>query len=236
MIPDVVSVTQLLVVCDFDGTLAPIVNDPDDARAVPRAIDALHTLAQHRNTRVAIVSGRRRAELVDRMGGRGFTLIGEHGADYGSEVLDEPPALVLARQLVNDLVEETPGARVEHKAHSVVFHYRQVDDPDEAVDSVRRAAEHLEGIHVVEGKKVVELTVSTETKGDAVERLRQHTDSDAVVYLGDDTTDETVFEMLRPGDFGVKVGPGPTAAAHRLDGPEAVADFLEELAEARERS
>jgi trehalose 6-phosphate phosphatase len=70
-------------------------------------------------------------------------------------------------------------------------------------------------------------------KGEAVDILRQQTDSTAVVFLGDDVTDEKAFRRMRDGDIGVKVGTGDSAAAFRVDAPEDVADVLAHLLDAR---
>ncbi len=222
----------LLVACDFDGTLAPIVDDPDAATALPAAVAALRRLAGMPATTVAIVSGRRRDELVERFGD-GLVLIGEHGADAGVGSPPEPEVLTRARGLVEEARAEAPGSRVEHKPRSVVFHFRLVEDPQAVVARLRSRAESLEGITAMEGKSVVELTTSTVDKGDAVDRLRQKTGADAVIFVGDDVTDEAVFSRLDAADLGVKVGPGPTSAAFRVDGPEDVAELLETLADRR---
>ena len=71
-------------------------------------------------------------------------------------------------------------------------------------------------------------------KGAAVQRLRDEFRCETVVFLGDDVTDETVFDRLGGADVGVKVGQGPTAAAHRVEDPAAVVAVLEFLRAARD--
>ncbi|CAN5884620.1 hypothetical protein BH23ACT5_BH23ACT5_13190 [soil metagenome] len=229
----VASASTLLVVCDFDGVLAPLVAHPDDAAATGASMTALRRLAALPNTIVAIVSGRRRSDLIDRFADDDFILIGEHGSDLGAEAPVDRPSMILARELVDSVVARTPGARAEHKARSVAFHYRQAESPQEALATLRGAGDHLDGVTMMEGKKVLELTTSSETKGRAVARLRSELGASAVLFIGDDVTDETVFESLGAGDLGVKVGEGPTAAVARVDDPGDVAEFLESLASAR---
>jgi trehalose 6-phosphate synthase/phosphatase len=233
-VASVASAGRLLVACDFDGVLAPIVDDPDEATATAASMAALQRLAKQPNTMVAIISGRRRSQLLERFPDEGFVLIGEHGADYSTDPTSDRPSLTLARELVDAVVAQTPGSRAEHKARSVVFHYRQAEEPKAALATLRGAGDHLEGITLMEGKKVLELSNSSETKGTAVARLRAELDADAVVFLGDDLTDESVFETLDGDDLGVKIGEGPTVATARVADPEAVAVLLEELAAARE--
>lgn len=233
MIERVGRVPVLLVASDFDGVLAPIVNDPDAATAIPRSVDALRRLARMEGTVVAVISGRRRRDLVDRFGDE-FILVGEHGADTGAGNTSLSETLREARELVEAAHAKAPGSRTEHKDTSVVFHYREVQDPYPTLTDLRTKARQLEGIEVMEGKAIVELTASGRDKGDAVHDLAIGHGADATIFIGDDVTDERAFARLGPDDLGVKVGPGTTAATHRIDDPEAVADLLEELARFRE--
>lgn len=233
MIEGLAATENLLVACDFDGTLAPIVDDPGTATALPEAMSALERLATIPGTTVVIVSGRRRNELVERFGDSTIVLIGEHGADDGTTPPPEKDSLDPVRRLMDTVSAETPGTRVEHKPRSVVFHYRRAGDPAEALDLLREEAASMEAITMMEGKAVLEMMVAGYDKGSAVERLRELTGADLVVFVGDDTTDETVFPRLRPGDVGIKVGPGPTAAVHRMADPQEVTVFLQSLARLR---
>lgn len=88
-------------------------------------------------------------------------------------------------------------------------------------------------VEVMHGKDVVEFLVAKATKGAALMALVEATGADAVLFLGDDVTDETVFARLRPTDIGIKVGPGDTAAAYRVDDPPAAAAVLALLASLR---
>jgi trehalose 6-phosphate phosphatase len=100
---------------------------------------------------------------------------------------------------------------------------------------VRTGVGTWDGVDSTEGKAVIDLAVLKVSKGAAVDLLRERLRPDAVLFVGDDVTDETVFTRLRPGDVGIKVGEGDTAAAHRVDGPEDVAALLTELARLRRR-
>jgi trehalose 6-phosphate phosphatase len=234
-IDNIARVPHLLVACDFDGTLAPIVNDPDDATVLPEALAALHRLGRLPRTTVAIVSGRLRRELVDRFGEDDFILVGEHGADSGSDAPPEPESLTKAREIVDKVHRETPGSRIEHKTMSVVFHYRQVEeDPEPALTELREAAAGLPDLEVMEGKAVLEISVPHDDKGDVILALRERFGADAILFLGDDVTDETVFPRLGPSDLGVKVGPEETAAGARVADPAEVGEFLARLADRRE--
>ena len=233
MIEELAATKRLLVASDFDGTLAEIVEDPDLATPLARSKAALEALADSEGTTVAVISGRRRADLVERFDHPSFILIGEHGADHGDGTGPESPALAEARQLVDAVAHATPGSRAEHKARSVGFHYRLVAHPDAVVEDLRRRASMIDGLRLVDGKKIVELTDSSVDKGVALIELKGELGVDRVLFMGDDVTDETAFAALGPGDYGVHVGLGPSLANVTVPDPSTLADFLETLAALR---
>jgi trehalose-phosphatase len=229
MIEELAGTPRLLVASDFDGTLAEIVDEPDLATPLARSKSALEALAGLAGTTVAIISGRRRSQLVERFDHPNFVLIGEHGTDRGDGTGPESPALARARELVDAVAGATPGAWVEHKSRSVGFHYRQVAEPERSVADLRRRAAAIEGVKVVEGKKIIELTDSPIDKGAALAELKRSQAVDRVLFMGDDVTDETAFAVLDPDDIGVHVGVGPTLATITVPDPSSLADLLERL-------
>jgi trehalose-phosphatase len=229
MIEELAAAKRLLVASDFDGTLAEIVEDPDLATPLARSKAALEALAETDGTTVAVISGRRRADLVERFDDPRFILIGEHGADHGDGTGPETPVLAAARQLVDAVVEATPGSRVEHKSRSVGFHYHLVNNPDPVVEDLRRRAATIDGLKLIDSKKIVELTDSSVDKGIALSELKRETGADRVLFMGDDVTDETAFATLGDGDFGVHVGLGPSLAGVTVPDPSTLADLIETL-------
>ncbi len=229
MIEELAATRRLLVASDFDGTLAEIVADPDLAVPLARSKAALEALAGLDGTTVAVISGRRRSDLLDRFEHPSFILIGEHGSDVGDGTGPESPVLAQARQLVEDTVRATPGSRIEHKTRSVGFHYRQVEDPESAVNDLRRQAALIPGLKLMDGKKIIELTDSSVDKGIAMVGLKNEIGADRVLFMGDDVTDETAFAALEPDDLGVHVGLGPSLANVTVPDPSSLADLLETL-------
>ncbi|WP_394552462.1 bifunctional alpha,alpha-trehalose-phosphate synthase (UDP-forming)/trehalose-phosphatase [Agromyces sp. MMS24-JH15] len=236
---------RLLVALDFDGTLAPIVDRPDEARATPPARDALIRLAATPDTRVAIVSGRALASLVDVADPpEGALLSGSHGVelqlDGGSVTVDlrdtEREHLRRLTRIVEEAAATVDGAWVEFKPAGVALHTRRLS-PHVGValqqDARERVTRALRGITVRAGKSVIEFAVRSNDKGESLRRLRQHAGATAVLYVGDDVTDEDAFAALEDGDLGVKVGQGKSIAAHRVRSPEEVAELLGLLAERR---
>lgn len=235
----VVDKPRLLVATDFDGVLAPIVDDPAAVAGRPAALDALRRLSELDNTDVAVVSGRGLGlltELVEPT--EHMTLIGSHGAEFGASdrTAEENRLLSDAIEELEGLVEAYPGLHVERKAMGVAVHFRRVTEGHaEASASVEPLSERWvsDGCKVIRGKEVVEFALRHASKGNAVMTLVQRLDASATVYLGDDTTDEDVFAVLGDDDLGIKVGDGQTLATERLAAPEDVEAFLIALADAR---
>jgi trehalose 6-phosphate phosphatase len=234
---------KLLVTCDFDGTLAPIVNNPEDARMLPAAAAALTALTDLPDTAVALVSGRALGVLRTLTGfseiSPAIHLIGSHGAEFDTGFAHDIDEGLLTRIIaeLNEIAADRPGVTVETKPASAALHVRNAspDDGDAALAEAHRASEKW-GAHTTAGKAVIEFAVFSTNKGEAVEILREQTASTSVSFFGDDVTDETVFTRLRNGDVGVKVGPGDTAAGFRVESPDDVAAALEYLLNARAQS
>jgi trehalose 6-phosphate phosphatase len=234
----------LLVACDFDGTLAPIVEDPATARPLRAAAAALAALATLPRTHAALVSGRSRDDLAALVGSpSGVRLVGSHGGELEPGSLAErlsPEQRERLEGLQRELAAiaaTAPGLIAESKPAGVALHYRMADprDAQRAMAAVLAGPAAISGVHLRHGKKVVELSVVPDDKGGAVALLRERTGASAVLYLGDDVTDEDVFRTLGEADLGVKVGEGPTSAPVRVAGPREAARLLLDLARERQR-
>jgi trehalose-phosphatase len=233
-------VPRLLVASDYDGVLAPIVTDPAEAVPLPGVVEVLADLAALPGTAVAAVSGRGRADLAAVSGlPPEVLLVGGHGSEFGEDGPRLAPEQAQLRARVEAAVRELAagrdGVRVEVKSASVVLHTRTADR--EVAASAAAAAlagpGTWPGVHATTGKEVVELSVVATHKGTAVEALRTRSGAGAVLFLGDDVTDENAFAALRDGDVGVKVGPGETAAGFRVPDPPAALDVLTRLRDLR---
>lgn len=238
----------LLVAVDFDGTLAPIVDVPEDAAMIPRARRALGALARLPHTRVVVISGRALADLDQRLGPLepDILRVGSHGSEFAPDDagrLDDAARGLLARVVaaLERAADGLDGVAVERKDGSAALHYRRAtrDDAARALWRLQRALPALRdgaapGLpQVKRGKRVVELGVVAADKGAALTRLRAELGATAVACLGDDRTDEDMFAALGPDDVAIKIGPGITRAGQRLPDPAAAAEALVRLAEAR---
>jgi len=221
--------SRLLVACDYDGTLAPIVGDPSAAVPHDPAVNALAELARYPDVGSVIISGRSVDTLLSFVGPRpGIELIGDHGARLS---VSDPVASHTVGEVTRELTAvagEFDGATVESKPLGAAFHYRHVTESEDAADAAREVGAKF-GARVLEGKKVVEIMVGHGDKGSAISHVRERDAFDRVVFFGDDVTDEDVFAVLDSQDVGVKVGPGSTRAAYRVNDPRGVAEALELL-------
>ncbi|MGH2628974.1 MAG: trehalose-phosphatase [Actinomycetota bacterium] len=234
------------VFLDYDGTLTPIVERPEDALLSDDARRAIERLAAR--CPVAVISGRDLADVRRMVGVEDIAYAGSHGFDiagpggvaeqHGVEFL---PDLDRAEDELRASLGRIPGIRVERKRFAIAVHVRQVEDRripevETAVDRVARAHARLRRTG---GKKVFELRPNEEwDKGRALLRLMQILRVDRVdvvpIYVGDDATDEDAFRAIAERGIGLVVqGEGDswvTAARYSLADTEEVRVFLEELA------
>jgi len=218
----------LLVALDFDGTLAPIEDDPDAPEITPANRRAVEQLHDHPDTMVAVVSGRQLADLRPRVGIDGIRYVGNHGLEYTvdgeREIHPEAEAKMEDIRAVRDELEERladmAGVHVEDKAVTLTVHYRRARDAsaEDITAIVEGVVDPIEGLKTGSGKMIVEVKPTVDWhKGAIVEWLRDEVPASwRTVYVGDDTTDEDAFRVLGDGDFGVLVGERSTAADYRV--------------------
>ncbi len=224
-------VDDALFFLDYDGTLAPIVDDPDAAVPHPDVPELLRELEARYP--VWIVTGRD-LRALSRFLDQPFNAIGLHGAQQGI-VGGEVEQLMSndAAQALEHLRESVPsvdGLEVEEKDQSFAVHYRDVEREGVAQERLESWLKTMpEILDAIWGKKVVELRPEGLTKGTAVRRIAGQHPEHTPVYLGDDTTDEDAFAALQDLDreaVTVRIGEADTQADYRLSGPNAVVEYL----------
>lgn len=235
-------VPNLLVCCDYDGTLAPLVDDPMLAVPDRNAVAAMRALAEQANTHVAVVSGRSLRDLatLSRLPEE-IRLIGSHGSEFdlGFAASLSPDLTARRNRLIQTVTAlgHKYGARIEEKPTGVTFHFRGMDPAlrQAARDELVRGPASEDGVHPRNGHDIVELAVIETNKGSALDTIRHQVGASAVIFFGDDVTDEDGFRTLRGPDVGVKVGDGPTGASYRVPDTATVAQLLALLSEFRGR-
>jgi trehalose 6-phosphate phosphatase len=232
-------VPRLLVACDFDGTIAPIVDDPRCAQPALGALPALLTLAALPQTHCAIISAREHDDLAACIAHpTGLLLAGE----YGRTIYSDAPIPLLAREQLTqarsrleEIVTRYRGAWIERKRHAITLHVRAVPEPlaSIALSVARASLAPLRALHAVGGAASVEWCTFAPSKALALAALRQRFLIDCVVMAGDSAGDEDAFATAQPRDVTIKVGAGDTLAAHRVDTPAQLVWALQTLAQAR---
>src|SRR6266498_3951381 len=239
----VARVPVLLIACDYDGTLAPIVEDPTKAVPLREAVAAVRALAARPEITATVVCGwaLRDLAVLSRLPDE-VQLVGSHGSEFDLDFVDalEPQAQQLHTELrdtLQALARRRSGVRLEVKPASVAVHLRAAEPGVKQVvlDAVRTGPATWPGVVVTHGKEVIELSVISTHKGTAVDALRARVGASAAVFIGDDITDENAFAHLHGPDVGIKIGPGETRARHRVDGPYEAARVLALLLEHRQQ-
>jgi trehalose 6-phosphate phosphatase len=225
-----------LLAFDFDGTLAPIVARPDDAR-VPTAVAArLAWLAAR--LPLAVVTGRAVSDVRNRLGFSPRYIVGNHGAEDG-ERADDASELMRALDPLRELLFAraaalaNAGVTVEDKALSIALHYRLSRTPDVAVALIRELTSCLPAsLQVFAGKMVVNaMAAHAPDKADAVRHLQARSGAACVFYAGDDVNDEPVFDAALPHWLTVRIGRDHRAsrAQYFLDSVSDMAPLLERM-------
>jgi trehalose 6-phosphate phosphatase len=238
---------------DLDGTLAPMVDDPDASRPLPAAVEALTALTQ-RLAVVAVISGRAPDDARLRLGSDRLLIIGNHGLERlepGAERAALSPVLAEAAAAIRRALTRVPslaGVWIDDKGPSATIHYRSAPDPDGAATRIAAALGDVsqDGLVLRAGRMSWELRAAgAADKGSATAQLIAHHALRGLVVLGDDVTDLDMFraasEARARGDLsaailavagGDEVPPAVAAAADAvLPDPQAVAVVLTSLAE-----
>ncbi|MDB4948424.1 MAG: trehalose 6-phosphatase [Gemmatimonadetes bacterium] len=245
---------RLVLLLDFDGTLAPIVERPELAGMPGATRAALERLRARPDVTLAVVSGRGLADVRALAAIDGIAYAGNHGMEIEGpgihrihpEALEARPALDEVVGRLAPALEGIPGAFVEDKGLTLSIHFRQA--PEAAVPRVRAAvhdaaAAHGDALRVTAGKMVLEVRPRVDWhKGRAVRFLLEQMRPPAgapVLYLGDDRTDEDAFAALEDARLGEGVIvadplPGSTAARSFLHAPAEVGELFAALADAAE--
>ncbi len=234
---------RLLVCLDFDGTLAPIVEEPDAARPTDDNGRAVARLADHPDVTTAVVSGRALRDVRGRVDGPAI-YAGNHGLELArrGSIAVHPVARKRAARIdrlcaaLERVLAPIPNARVENKRLTGTVHFRSV--PPAARPVARRLTTGVfeafgdDALELSRGKRILEIGPSIPWgKGNAVELIAaDEPPGTTAVYVGDDVTDESAFRAVEPDGIGVRVGGDePSAASYRVESPAGVASLLSRL-------
>ena len=230
-----------LIFLDYDGTLVPFASTPETAKPDLKLQNLLISLAEDAKNQVVIISGRNKESLEEFFVDIDIGLVAEHGAwirdsrgkwmTTGNYNTDWKRTI---RPILERFKRRTPGALVEEKDFSLVWHYRRADPELSSV----RVAELKETLYfltsnleldVAEGNKIVEVKNAGINKGSAAMKWMSKKNWDFMLAVGDDVTDEDLFSVLPEFAYSIKVGLAPSKAKFRFKSQKDVRSLLENL-------
>ncbi|MEH6679353.1 MAG: bifunctional alpha,alpha-trehalose-phosphate synthase (UDP-forming)/trehalose-phosphatase [Sediminicola sp.] len=233
-----VSASKKLLFLDYDGTLAGFHNDPQKAGPDKELYELLDNLAAQENTDLYLISGRDKETFTEWFLPKKYNMIVEHGVWISKDGEDfrmlenvKKDWMEKIHPVLESFVDRTPGSFIEEKNYSLAWHYRNTD-PD---FGQKRAAElHTvltslianDNLSILNGNKVMEIKSSNVNKGRAALRVYTEKEYDFVFAIGDDWTDEYMFQELPESAITVKVGRQKTHAKYYVESIKNVRDLI----------
>lgn len=232
-----------LILLDYDGTIVEIKNNPSEVIPNQEVLTIIEQLAADERNTIAIITGRDREYISKWFGNMNVYLFAEHGAFYKVPSQNDWYASFEANQewrsqllpILEEYTAATPGSMVEQKASSIAWHYRNVDS-SLAYSAAQELHSILEknissemNIHLLKGKKVIEIKQKGNDKGSACHKMVKLKNFPFILSIGDDVTDEDMFRALPPFAYTFKVGYGLTKAKIKIEGPTEVVGLLKKL-------
>ena len=237
--------TRRIIFLDYDGTLVEFKPDIHSARPDQDLYELLETLSADPANFIVLVSGRNHRNLEEWFGHMNLNLIAEHGAwQKKNGVWESSPGLndqwkQEIYPLLETYLDRTPGAFIEEKDYSLVWHYRKVEKglgelrTTELMTNLRYLTND-KGLQLLPGNKVVEIKNIEINKGKAALAQLHNDEYDFIMALGDDHTDEDIFKALPENSLTIKVGSNMSSARFYLRGSSEVRQLLRNLVEAVE--
>lgn len=238
------SADKRLLLLDYDGTLTDFATLPEQAFPSNHLMALIKTLSEIRNNKLCIISGRKAEDLEKWFGHLNIILVAEHGCTY--KLPYQKSWLQMAnldltwkgkvKELLQKLVLSYPGSFIEDKIYSLAWHYRSAEAVVDAqifidINKKLSAINSTNSFKVIQGNKVLEIKSSNMNKGLATMKLLSSDSFDFVMAIGDDTTDEDMFEVLQEqSHVTIKVGLDKSKAQFNLIGITNVISFLDQLA------
>jgi trehalose 6-phosphate synthase/phosphatase len=230
-----------LILLDYDGTLVPFKKWPRKAQPDGDVSKMLARLARSRKNDVVMVSGRDKETLDEWLAPLGVGLVAEHGVwlkeprgEWSAVEILKDDWKVQVRPLLELYVDRTPGSFIEEKSFSLAWHYRKAD-PAWGATRARELRDDLENlvanlnIGVLEGSKVIEIKDLSINKGRASAKWIAGDDYDFILAIGDDWTDEDMFEEVPESAYSIRVGLTATRARYNVDSYQDVRYLLSRL-------
>ncbi len=239
---DYKSAKKALIILDYDGTLMNFDPDPQAVFPDDDLMKLLSAMSSKEGHSLVVNSGRDKKTLNTWLGGLGIDLAAEHGVwvkkgkDWFKNEGLKTAWKSKIRQVLQNVVERTPGSFIEEKDYSLAWHYRRIDRDlgEKRVREFRDVLIYLTAnldLQVLEGNKVVEIKNAGVNKGKATLNWLNEGPYDFILAIGDDHTDEDIFSVLPTDAYSIKVGLGQTKAGFNVLTVEDVRSMLAEMVE-----
>jgi trehalose 6-phosphate synthase/phosphatase len=238
-----ISAKKRLLLLDYDGTLVGFNTDINKATPDHELYEIIRALTADKSNQVVVISGRGYQKLEEWFGHTDVDLISEHGAWQKRKNGKWESIRGLSDQwkedifpILNTYVDRTPGAFIEEKSFSLVWHYRKAENglgelrSNELINNLVYLTKDR-GLQLLPGNKVIEIKNMDVNKGKAALVWLYRKDYDFVMAIGDDQTDEDIFKVMPESAVTIKVGSTMSAARFYLRNPAEVRQFLRELVE-----
>lgn len=231
-----------LFLLDYDGTLVDYTPIPGTDRLPEQIFGILNKIIDSQRSEVFIITGRSYSDIETIFDHLPVSIIAEHGAmirengKWESQINDDCLWKETIIPVLNQITLSCPESFIEEKPYSLTWHYRKAEPRSgyaisrELVTILGKKVA-LHNLKILDGNKVVEIMNNEVGKGQATKRLLERNNFDFILSIGDDKTDEEMFEFLisNPGAFTIKVGNGQTFAKNKLSGFNDVVSLLKHL-------
>lgn len=233
-----------LLLFDYDGTLVPFQDKPENSYPDEELLLILQELVKKDRNKVVVISGREKNSLNEWLGHLNINLVAEHGSwlkEQGKnwqEVVGSQGDVWKSelKPTLESFVDKTPKSYVEEKSHTLVWHYRRAD-PSLVSMRIRELKATLlsqisnKNLTLIEGHKILEIKRNDFNKGIMARTFIQKSQPDFCLGIGDDTTDEDIFKVLvhKPFAYSIKVGLGDTEAKFFIESQLKVRKLLQDL-------
>ncbi len=241
LIRDFTQARRRIVLLDYDGTLVPFTSDPKAAEPPAPLLNILRELSEDARTNLVIISGRDKNTMERWLGSLNAVLVAEHGVWSKGKNDDWQLIKPLENKwkptilpILQTYADRLPGAFVEEKEYSLVWHYRRAE-PELASIRARELMDDLVAftanldVQILQGSKVVEIRCGGVSKGISAMRLISNQSFDFILALGDDWTDEDMFKVLPETAYSIRVGMRSSHAKFNLYSHKEVIELLKEL-------
>ena len=228
-----------LILLDYDGTLVEYKSKPDNATPTRELNDLLGRLASDPRNTMYLITGRGYRDIDSLFPASRFNLIADHGAmirsdgEWSSLLETDNSWKPYVRTMIEDIGLHCPGSFLEEKEFSLAWHYRNTGEERGHLYSRKLIGDISSGsrtrkLKIIDGNKVVEITSTGVSKGNAVNHLLSGSKYEFIFCAGDDRTDEDMFYFLRKYEQAVtvKVGDGDSLAGYRVETPEVLLSLL----------